>query len=70
MTMLAHGGGSFRPSSPPSADRHTGATHPVGGHLSRIKQACWFILNVLLAGGVLAGLIALKTAAFVWRLHA
>lgn len=66
MTMLTHSGGSFRP----SADRHTGATHALAGLLTRTKQACWFILNVLLAGGVLAGLIALKTAAFVWRLHA
>jgi hypothetical protein len=70
MTMLTHTSGSFRPTSPPSADRHTGATNAVAGHLSRIRQFCWFILNVLLSGGVLAGLIALKTAAFVWRLHA
>jgi hypothetical protein len=70
MTMLTHTGGSFRPSSIPSAERHTGATHAVGDRLSRIRQVCWFVLNVLLASGVLAGLIALKTAAFVWRLHA
>ena len=70
MTMLTHSGGSFRPSSPPSADRRTGAMHAVAGIPTRIKQVCWFALNVVLAGGVLAGLIALKTAAFVWRLHA
>ena len=70
MTMLTHTDGSFRPSSLPSADRSIGATHAVSGLLTRLKQVCWFILNVLLAGGVLAGLIALKTAAFVWRLHA
>lgn len=66
MTMLTHPGGSFQPSS---LDRNTGVTHAAGGHLSRIKQACWFVLKVLLAGSVLAGLIALKTVAFVWHLH-
>jgi hypothetical protein len=70
MTMLTHTGGSFQPSSRPSVDRNTGAAMVAGGHLSRIKQVCWFVLNVLLAGSVLAGLIALKTAAFVWHLHA
>jgi hypothetical protein len=67
--MLTHTGGSFRPSSP-SADRHTGATHAVGQDPSRIRQVCWFIFNVLLAGGVLAGIIALKTVAFAWHLLA
>jgi len=70
MTMLTQTGGSFGTSSRPSADRHAGPTHAVGDHLTTIKQIFWFALNVLLAGGVLAGTIALKTLAFVWRLHA
>ena len=70
MTMLMHTSGSFRSSSSPSADRSTGATHAVGDHLTRIRQVCLFILTILLTGCVLAGAIALKTLAFVWRLHA
>jgi hypothetical protein len=70
MTMLTQTGRSFEPSARPSAERHAGATHAVGDDLMRIKQVCWFIFNVLFVGGLLAGTIALKTAAFVWRLHA
>jgi len=69
MTMLTHSPGSFQPSSRPSVDRHSGATHAVGVHRTMIRQIFWFALNVLLAGGALAGIIALKTLAFVWRLH-
>ena len=65
MTMLTHTGGSFAA----SADRHTGATHAAGDHLSNIKQVCRFILSTLLAGGALAGIIALKTLVFVWNIH-
>jgi hypothetical protein len=70
MTMLTQTGGSFQPSSRPSTDRHSGATNVASDHLTTIRQICWFALNVLLTVGVLAGTIALKTAAFVWRLHA
>lgn len=70
MTMLTQTGGSFESSPRPSADRHTGATHAVGDHRTTIKQSCWFALKALLAGGALAGIIALKTLAFVWHLHA
>jgi hypothetical protein len=64
MTMLTQTGGSFES----SAGRRDAPA--VADHLVRIKQVCWFICNVLLAGGALAGTIALKTLAFVWRLHA
>ena len=40
--------------------KRTGAT---------IKCLCLRALAVVLMGGVLAGLIALKTVAFLWRLH-
>jgi hypothetical protein len=63
--MLTHTGGSFAA----SADRHTGATHAAGDHPSNIKQVCRFILSALLAGGALAGIIALKTLAFLSHLH-
>ena len=65
MTMLTQTDGSLAA----SAGRHTGATHAAGDHLSNIKQVCRFILSTLLAGGALAGIIALKTLAFVWHLH-
>jgi len=70
MTMLTQTGGSFQPSSRPSPDRHTGATNLDSDNLTTVRQVFWFALNVLLAGGILAGTIALKTLAFVWRLHA
>lgn len=70
MTMLTQTGRSFEQSSRPSVDRHAGATHAVAVHRTIISEVCWFILKVLLAGGALAGIIALKTLAFVWRLHA
>jgi len=70
MTMLTHTSGSFQPSSRPSVDRHAGATHAIGDHRTTVKKVCRFALNVLLVGSILAGIIALKTAAFVWRLHA
>jgi len=70
MTMLTHTSGSFQLSQHPSINRHAGATHAVGVHRTTVRQVFWFALNVLLAGGILAGIIALKTLAFVWRLHA
>jgi hypothetical protein len=68
--MLTHTSVSFQLSPHPSADRHIGATHAVGVHRTTVRQLFWFTLNVLLAGGILAGTIALKTLVFVWRLHA
>ena len=36
-------------------------------HLVMIKRVCFGVLTVLLAGGALAAVIALKTAIFFWR---
>jgi hypothetical protein len=68
--MLTHTSGSFQLSPHPSVNRHAGATPAVGVHRTTVRQVFWFALYVLLAGGILAGTIALKTLAFVWRLHA
>jgi hypothetical protein len=38
-------------------------------HRATIKRLWLRALAVVLMGGVLAGLIALKTVAFLWRLH-
>ncbi len=66
MTMLTHTGRSFEPSSRPSADNGTANV----GHdrCATILQLCVFALTALVAGGVLVGIVALRTAAFVARL--
>ena len=70
MTMLTQTDGSFQSSSRVWADRRIGATHAAGDYRTTIGQVCRFVLTVLLMGGVLAGIIALKTLAFGWHLHA
>ena len=69
MTMLTHTSGSFQLSPHPSVNRHAGATPAVGVHRTTVRQVFWFALYVLLAGGILAGTIALKTLAFLSHLH-
>ncbi len=70
MTMLTQTGVSLQPSYRPSTDQHTGATHAAGDYRSTIRKVCRFVLTILLMGGVLAGIIAVKTLAFGWHLHA
>jgi hypothetical protein len=70
MTTLTRTGGFFGRSGDSSAGRHTGAAHAIGDQLTWVQQLCRFILSVLLAGGALAAIIALKTVAFTWHLHA
>jgi hypothetical protein len=36
-------------------------------HLAMIRQFCRIGLTILLAGGALAGIIALKTVVYFWR---
>ena len=38
-----------------------------GTHLAMIRRVCLSVLTVLLAGGALAAVIALKTALVFWR---
>ena len=66
MTMLTHTGNRFKPVSYPSRPRDIAA--PVGAHLAVFKRFCLFALAVLLAGGGVAGIIALKTAIALSRL--
>ena len=70
MTMLTQTGGSLQSSYRSSTDRHTGATHAAGDYRTTIGQVCRFVLTILLMGGVLAGIIVVKTLAFGWHLHA
>ena len=70
MALLTLGDGSFAPSPRPPAGRRTGAAQPIVDPTARVRRACQFVLGVLLAGGALAAIIALKTVAFAWHLHA
>jgi hypothetical protein len=54
----------------PSLEGHTPAgTGAARAYLTVIKRFCVCVLTVLLAGGALAAVIALKTAIYFWRSH-
>ncbi len=38
-------------------------------HSATIKQFCGCALTILIAGGAIAGIIALKTAVYFWRFN-
>jgi hypothetical protein len=67
MTMLTHPGNVFRPAScrsgrPDTADTTTFAD------FATMKRFCLRALGLLLAGGAVAGIIALKAATFLSRI--
>ncbi len=64
MSTLAH---RFDNSVPSSARQESPTTIPTAAHRTTIKRLCLRLAAVLLAGGVLAALIALRTAVFFWR---
>ena len=64
MAMLTHG---FERPFRPSDAQQSATPGMAGAHLTTIKRACLFLLTVLLAGGALAAVIALKTAIYFWR---
>ena len=63
MTLLLHGSDRVSPSS----DVRATAADAVRAHLPAIKRLCLTVFVILLAGGALAGVIALKTAIYFWR---
>jgi hypothetical protein len=65
MTMLM----PTRDASNSSGRRVTVESGRAGARLAAVKRFCMCALAALLAGGALAGVIALKTAAYFWRLH-
>lgn len=67
MTMLAHTGNRFKPASYSSGPQHTAGATPVGAHLAAFKRFCMCAVGVLVAGGVVAGIIAIRMAAYFWR---
>ena len=67
MTMLTHAGNRFKPASYSSGRRDIAGAAPVGAHLATFKRFCVCAVAVLLAGGAVAGIMAVKTAAYFWR---
>lgn len=65
MAMLTHTDGRFKPDSYPSERRHIASATPVAP--ATIRRICLRALAVLLEGGALTAVIALKTAAYFWR---
>jgi hypothetical protein len=64
MSMLAH---RFENPAPSSARGNGTAATLTAAHRATMKRVCRRLAAVLLMGGVLAALIALKTAIFFWR---
>jgi hypothetical protein len=63
MTMLIH----TRGPSYSSRRRDTIDRAAAGARRAAIKQFCLGALAVLVGGGAIAGIIAVKTAAYFWR---
>jgi hypothetical protein len=63
MTMLVH----TRGPSYSSRRRKTIETASAGARRAAIKQFCLCALAALVGGGAIAGIIALKMAAYFWR---
>jgi len=77
MTMTTHTGRPLQRTASPSA-RPTSVEAQVAAadlaarraaHLAMIRQFCRIGLTILLAGGALAGIIALKTMVYFWRFN-
>jgi hypothetical protein len=68
MTMLMHTRGPFKPASYSSGERDTAGTGITNAHLAIVRQFCRYALTMLIVGGVVAGIIALKAAIALSRL--
>jgi hypothetical protein len=66
MTLLTHERGPF--DRAPFSSREAAGPATAAAHLAMIKRAGKFALAVLMVGGALAGIIALKAAIFLSRL--
>jgi hypothetical protein len=77
MTMTTHTGGPSHRMPSPSARRIPSKARPAAADLAadlaarraKIGQFCRIGLTILLAGGALAGIIALKTMVYFWRFN-
>jgi hypothetical protein len=68
MTMLVHSHGPFAGFPYPSGRRDTVGADAAQAHLAMIRRFCTCALTVLVAGGAVAAIIALKTAVYLSRL--
>ena len=64
MAMLTH---DLERTLHPSEEPLQAESGTAVAHLAVIKRVCLGMLTVLLAGGALAAVIALKTAIYFWR---
>jgi hypothetical protein len=64
MAMLTHD--IERPFHPSEAQQRIRPS-AVRAHLAMVRRFCLYALTILLAGGALAAVIALKTAIYFWR---
>jgi tetrahydromethanopterin S-methyltransferase subunit E len=67
--MLAHTGGSFKPAHRSPGEQGTAEKVAANAHLAMIKRFCITVLMALTAGTVVAAIVALKAALFVWVYH-
>ncbi|MGH6714235.1 MAG: hypothetical protein ACREEK_35425 [Bradyrhizobium sp.] len=67
MTMLTYPGSRFKPIAHPSGPRDTANAARIGARRAMLKRICLHIVVGLLAGGAMAAIIALRTAAYFWR---
>jgi hypothetical protein len=68
MTMLTHTGGPVEPARHSSSARDAAETGATTARMATIKRFWMSVLAVLIAGGALAGIIALKAAIFLSRI--
>lgn len=69
MAMLTHTRGPFKPASYSSGGRDTVAKGLANAHLAIIRRFCKHALTILIVGGAVAGIIALKTAIALSRMN-
>jgi hypothetical protein len=69
MTMLTHSRGPFETASYSSGKRDNVRAGAAQAHLATIKRFCICALTLLVAGGAVAAIIALKTAVYLSRLN-
>jgi hypothetical protein len=62
--LTHHSDGRFH-----SSEGHTASAGAARANPAVIKRFCLCVLTVLLAGGALTAVIALKTAIYFWRFH-
>jgi len=68
MTMLTHPGSKFEPASYRSGPQDTAGTTTIVDP-AVLRRFCLRALGPLLAGGAVAGIIALKAAIFLSRIN-